>query len=454
MTKQEFVAEVARRSQLTARDAGKAVDAFLDTITDTLKGGGDVSFTGFGKFSTQHRAARTGVNPRNPSEKVHIPAAHGAEVLGRQRAQGGRQERLTADPGTSPPRIVEGPRERPLAFLRRPGRAPRSDLGRTPCRRVTVDARSATGSPRRSSASAASSSSGSTRSPTCCRRARARPLGRDTPQRPGTVLLRDRRRCRAVRRRGQAAVGVLRGARRRRDARLRGGLRLRARRRAARDRRRASAATSARRPARTRPRSSSRAAAAARRRAHRQPVPRPRRDRAVPRGLPARRRRRLLPREDVERGRRRRAGPALSDGRRVWQHVAELVREWGEELVGERGLSAVGAVVGATYPARGRARRAGCCRSRCCCSPASARRAARPPTSRARSRAARRARSCRLALGDLRVPRRAATGAPRPAPRRRGSRGRSGRSRAGSRARAARHRALALRRAGCVPRSR
>jgi orotidine-5'-phosphate decarboxylase len=41
---------------------------------------------------------------------------------------------------------------------------------------------------------------------------------------------------------------------------------------------------------------------------------------------------------------------ALSDGRRVWQHVAALVAEWGAELVGERGLSSVGAVVGATYP--------------------------------------------------------------------------------------------------------
>ena len=75
MTKQEFVAEVARRSELTARDAGKAVDAFLEGITDTLKGGGEVAFTGFGKFTTQQRAARMGVNPRNPSEKVHIPAA-------------------------------------------------------------------------------------------------------------------------------------------------------------------------------------------------------------------------------------------------------------------------------------------------------------------------------------------------------------------------------------------
>jgi DNA-binding protein HU-beta len=34
-----------------------------------------VTFTGFGKFSTAHRAARMGVNPRNPSEKVHIAAA-------------------------------------------------------------------------------------------------------------------------------------------------------------------------------------------------------------------------------------------------------------------------------------------------------------------------------------------------------------------------------------------
>ena len=75
MTKQEFVQEVARRAQLSNRDAGKAVDAFLEAVTDTLKGGGDVAFTGFGKFTTQQRAARMGVNPRNPGEKVHIPAA-------------------------------------------------------------------------------------------------------------------------------------------------------------------------------------------------------------------------------------------------------------------------------------------------------------------------------------------------------------------------------------------
>ena len=48
----------------------------------------------------------------------------------------------------------------------------------------------------------------------------------------------------------------------------------------------------------------------------------------------------------------------LSDGRPLWHHVARLVAEWGEDVVGERGLSSVGAVVGATHPrAIGDARR-------------------------------------------------------------------------------------------------
>ena len=75
MTKQEFVDRVAQRANLSRREAAEAVDAVLDSITDTLKGGGEVNFTGFGKFSTQHRKERQGVNPRNPSQKVTIPAA-------------------------------------------------------------------------------------------------------------------------------------------------------------------------------------------------------------------------------------------------------------------------------------------------------------------------------------------------------------------------------------------
>jgi DNA-binding protein HU-beta len=75
VTKQEFVDQVASKTSMSRREAADAVDAVLDSITDTLKGGGEINFTGFGKFSTQFRKERQGVNPRNPSEKVTIPAA-------------------------------------------------------------------------------------------------------------------------------------------------------------------------------------------------------------------------------------------------------------------------------------------------------------------------------------------------------------------------------------------
>ena len=73
MTKQDFVDAVASRANLSRRDAGAAVDAVLDTITDALKKRDSITFTGFGKFSTSARAARMGVNPRT-GEKVHIAA--------------------------------------------------------------------------------------------------------------------------------------------------------------------------------------------------------------------------------------------------------------------------------------------------------------------------------------------------------------------------------------------
>jgi DNA-binding protein HU-beta len=75
VTKQEFVDKVAQKGNLSRRDAAEAVDAVLESITEVLRTGGEVNFTGFGKFSTQHRKERQGVNPRNPTQKVTIPAA-------------------------------------------------------------------------------------------------------------------------------------------------------------------------------------------------------------------------------------------------------------------------------------------------------------------------------------------------------------------------------------------
>jgi DNA-binding protein HU-beta len=71
VTKQDFVDAVADRAGMSKRDAGAAVDAVLDTISDALKGGDSVTFTGFGKFSVSDRAGRYGVNPRT-GEKVWI----------------------------------------------------------------------------------------------------------------------------------------------------------------------------------------------------------------------------------------------------------------------------------------------------------------------------------------------------------------------------------------------
>jgi DNA-binding protein HU-beta len=74
VTKANFIDQVAAKSGLSKRDATKAVDAFLESVTEALKNGDSVSFTGFGKFSPQQRSARQGVNPRT-GERVQIPAA-------------------------------------------------------------------------------------------------------------------------------------------------------------------------------------------------------------------------------------------------------------------------------------------------------------------------------------------------------------------------------------------
>jgi DNA-binding protein HU-beta len=75
VTKQDFVDRLAEKAGIGKREASKAVDAFLDTVADTLTRGDSVTFTGFGKFSVAHRAERQGVNPRQPGQKVTIPAA-------------------------------------------------------------------------------------------------------------------------------------------------------------------------------------------------------------------------------------------------------------------------------------------------------------------------------------------------------------------------------------------
>ena len=69
----ELCARIAARSSLSRADAATAVDAVVSAIADALQRGETVNITDFGKFTTRHRAARQGRNPRT-GEAVSIPA--------------------------------------------------------------------------------------------------------------------------------------------------------------------------------------------------------------------------------------------------------------------------------------------------------------------------------------------------------------------------------------------
>jgi DNA-binding protein HU-beta len=74
MTKSEFVDHVANKSNLDKKDAAAAVEAALAVIEETLARGGEVSFSGFGKFHVAERGAREGVHPRT-GEPIQIAAS-------------------------------------------------------------------------------------------------------------------------------------------------------------------------------------------------------------------------------------------------------------------------------------------------------------------------------------------------------------------------------------------
>ncbi len=74
MTKQDLVNTAANKAGVTKKAAAEVLDAVLDAVTASLKKGQNVTITGFGTFRVSKRAARTGVNPRNPSQKIKIPA--------------------------------------------------------------------------------------------------------------------------------------------------------------------------------------------------------------------------------------------------------------------------------------------------------------------------------------------------------------------------------------------
>ena len=74
MNKTELVAAIAEQTELSKKDAEKALKAFIDVVTDELKKGEKVQLVGFGTFEISERVAREGRNPLTGAT-MSIPAS-------------------------------------------------------------------------------------------------------------------------------------------------------------------------------------------------------------------------------------------------------------------------------------------------------------------------------------------------------------------------------------------
>ena len=75
MNKTELIAAIAEKTELSKKDAEKALKAFTDVVAEELKKGEKIQLGGFGTFEVSERAARTGRNPQT-KEEITIPASN------------------------------------------------------------------------------------------------------------------------------------------------------------------------------------------------------------------------------------------------------------------------------------------------------------------------------------------------------------------------------------------
>lgn len=74
MNKSELVDKVAEKADLSKASAGRAVDAIVESVAESLQEGDSVTLIGFGTFSVRERAGRAGRNPRT-GEVLEIQAS-------------------------------------------------------------------------------------------------------------------------------------------------------------------------------------------------------------------------------------------------------------------------------------------------------------------------------------------------------------------------------------------
>ena len=74
MNKKELLSAIAEKAGISMKDADKAVAAFVETVTETLKAGDKIQLVGFGTFEVRERPERTGRNPHT-QQTITIPAS-------------------------------------------------------------------------------------------------------------------------------------------------------------------------------------------------------------------------------------------------------------------------------------------------------------------------------------------------------------------------------------------
>jgi len=74
MNKSDLVAAIAEQTELSKKDAEKALGAFVDVVSDELAKGGKIQLVGFGTFDVAERSAREGRNPQTGAT-MKIPAS-------------------------------------------------------------------------------------------------------------------------------------------------------------------------------------------------------------------------------------------------------------------------------------------------------------------------------------------------------------------------------------------
>lgn len=73
MNKAALIQKISEKAALTRKQSEAALDAFIETVTQTLKEGDKVQIVGFGTFELRHRAEHQGVNP-STGETITVKA--------------------------------------------------------------------------------------------------------------------------------------------------------------------------------------------------------------------------------------------------------------------------------------------------------------------------------------------------------------------------------------------